>query len=182
MDPLELTRTIHIAINVVVFIQIMGAVLTFTPMRERRRGFGSLYIVGFVVVLAGASRADLWLPAAIPGLFGLVAAAALFLWARIAIHGKMFSYILSTDVPQFACMNGPYRWIRHPFYASYMLTLLSVTLMFPSYMTAGGFILAFVSFNYVANFEEGKFKDSPVAAEYEAYKRRTGRFLPGLQH
>src|SRR5258707_581479 len=99
MDPLELTRAIRIAINVVLFLQLVGAVLTFTPMRERRRGFGSLYIVGFIVVFIGASRTDLWLPAAIPGLLGLLAAAGLFLWARITIQGKMFSYILSTDVP-----------------------------------------------------------------------------------
>jgi len=180
MDPFELTRIVHIAINVVFLIQLVGAVLTFTPMRERRRGFGSVYILGFIIVFAGASRRDLWLPAAIPGLLGLVAAASLFLWARVTIHGKMFSYINSTDVPQFACMNGPYRWIRHPFYASYLLTLLSVTVMFPSFVTAAGFLVAFASFNYVANFEEGKFKDSPVASEYEAYKSRTGRFFPGL--
>jgi protein-S-isoprenylcysteine O-methyltransferase Ste14 len=35
-------------------------------------------------------------------------------------------------------------------------------------------------FQWLARFEETKFDRSPVAAEYEAYRQRTGRLLPRL--
>jgi protein-S-isoprenylcysteine O-methyltransferase Ste14 len=149
-------------------------------MRDRKRGWGSLSLVAFVIVLAGASRSDLFEPALIPGIASLLAALTLFGWARIAIHGKFFSYINSTDVPQFVCTAGPYHWIRHPFYASYLLTLLAVTVMFPTYVTIIGAIVAIVAFTNAAKFEESKFEGSPVAAEYAAYMQRTGRFLPRM--
>jgi protein-S-isoprenylcysteine O-methyltransferase Ste14 len=174
-------ETVHTLINIVVFIQVLGAVLTFTPVRDRKRGYGSLSLLAFAIVLVGARRSDLFQPALIPGIAGLLASLALFVWARIAIHGKFFSYIYSTDVPQFVCVNGPYRWIRHPFYASYLLTLVAVTVLFPNRVTVIGTIVAIAAFTFAARFEEGKFEGSPVAADYKAYMQRAGRFLPRLR-
>ena len=173
------TETARILITTVVFIQLFGAILTFTPVRDRKRGgYGTLALLSFAIVLAGARLSELFKPAQYPGIAILAASVLLFLWARITIKGKFFSYISSTDVPQFVCTEGPYRWIRHPFYASYLLTLVAVTLMFPNYITVIATIVAIISFTHAAKFEESKFEGSPVASEYAAYMRRTGRFLP----
>ena len=182
MDNPSLGAAIKSFVIAIVVVQLLVAVRTFTPVQGRIRGIGSLALVAYLVVLMGAGRADLFLPAAIPGLLGVLGSVALFAWARFTIRGRFFSYINSTDVPQFVCTDGPYCWIRHPFYTSYLLSLLSVTAMFPNVVTAIGSILAIVGFNSAAGFEESKFESSPVAAEYAAYKQRTGRFLPRWIH
>jgi protein-S-isoprenylcysteine O-methyltransferase Ste14 len=174
----DLSSFIRFVAGIVMILQVVGALVTFTPMRERRIGLGSLFAVGFLLVLVGGRRSPLFLPALIPGVLGLAAAVALFVWARLTIHGLLFSYMNSTDVPQFVCSRGPYHWVRHPFYTSYLLSALAMTLMFPTPVTMAGSILVILALNSAAGFEEGKFKDSPVAEEYVAYTRRTGRFVP----
>lgn len=178
MDLSELTEPIRTIGSVVIVVQLIGAVATFKPMRDRRVGLGSLFMFGYAAVMVGCRMSPLFLPAVIPGGLGLVAGVALFFWARVTIRDLFFSYINSRDVPQFVCSTGPYRWVRHPFYSSYLSSLLSMTVMFPNPVTFAGSILAFLSFNSAARFEESKFEGSPVAEEYTAYIQRTGRFIP----
>jgi len=180
VDSFALGNSIRGVIVAVVSLQLIAAVLTFTPVPNRRVGLGSLSLIGYLIVLVGSRSAQLLLPAVVPGIAAVAGSLALFIWARITIHGKFFSYINSTDVPQFVCSGGPYRWIRHPFYTSYLLSLLAVTVMFPNPITAAGLVVAFVGFNAAAAFEESKFEGSPVAAEYAAYLQRTGRFFPRM--
>ena len=76
--------------------------------------------------------------------------------------------------------SGPYRWIRHPIYTTYLASPLSFFLL-----TANWFIgLALLAMSILlASRVEGeeamlleRFGD-----EYRAYIQRTGRFLPGLR-
>jgi protein-S-isoprenylcysteine O-methyltransferase Ste14 len=73
--------------------------------------------------------------------------------------------------------NGPYRWVRHPFYDSMALCVLANALTAANwflFLTGG---LAFVLIVVRTRKEESKllarFGDS-----YQAYVDRTGRFLP----
>lgn len=50
---------------------------------------------------------------------------------------------------------GPYRWVRHPFYAAFLLAL-----------------------NRTAAREERRLLGSPFGPAYAEYLRRTGRFVP----
>jgi protein-S-isoprenylcysteine O-methyltransferase Ste14 len=116
--------------------------------------------------------------AVIPGLIVLIASAALFEWARRSVRGKFFSYIYSNDTPEFLWTSGPYAYIRNPFYSSYMLSYFAAAIMFPgivSFAVVAGMILYFYA---AARHEEKKFGRSPLATEYDAYRRRTGRFIP----
>jgi protein-S-isoprenylcysteine O-methyltransferase Ste14 len=162
----------------VVAAQLIGAVATFKLRRDRRVGGGSLFMLGYVGVMIGSQTSELFVPALIPGVLGLAAGMGVFIWARVTIHGRYFSYINSRDVPEFVCSDGPYRWVRHPFYSSYLLALVGTTVMFPNPITAAGCVVAYLSFNSAAAFEENKFTHSVVAGEYVAYVRRTGRFVP----
>ena len=173
-------ENIRTLVGTVALLQFLGALLTFTPTRERRRGHSFPAVIAYAVVVTGTTRADLFNAAAIPGCLGLAGALGLFAWARLATQGRFFSYIASTDTPKFICTDGPYRWIRHPFYASYLLTLVSTAVLFPSLVTIIGTAVAILGFNRSAKFEEDKFEDSPLASEYRAYMTRTGRFLPGF--
>ena len=114
------------------------------------------------------------------GLAGLGGSLALFEWARRSIRGRFFSYIFSSDVPTFLHTSGPYRYIRNPFYASYLVAYLSALVMMPDPLSAAVLVVMAVYFWQAARFEERKFLASEQSAEYEEYRRRTGRFLPRL--
>lgn len=181
LSPRYLTAdNVRTLATAVVLVQAVGAVLTFTPKGERQRGVGVIPLVAYLLVIVGSRRAELFEAAVIPGCIGLASAVGLFLWARLATRGRIFSYIGNTDIPEFICMDGPYRWVRHPFYSSYLLTLVSMAVMFPSATTILGTIAGVLAFTRSAKFEEAKFENSPLAAEYRAYMERSGRFLPGL--
>jgi len=117
----------------------------------------------------------------IPGMIGLSGSIALFEWARRSVHGKVFSYIFSNDTPEFLWTSGPYAYIRNPFYASYLLSYVAAAIMFPSIASLIVVVAMTIYFNAAARHEERKFARSPLATEYEAYRRRTGRFIPRLR-
>jgi protein-S-isoprenylcysteine O-methyltransferase Ste14 len=77
-------------------------------------------------------------------------------------------------------MDGPFASIRNPFYASYLLAMLSTAVMWPSVFRFGLVLAMVVYFTGAAMYEERKFARSAVAAEYANYKARTGRFTPRL--
>ena len=115
------------------------------------------------------------------GVAGLLASLVLFEWARQTVRGRLFSYIFSSDTPEFICTEGPFAYIRNPFYASYLLAMLSTAVMWPSAFRFGLVLAMIVYFTGAAMYEERKFTRSAVATEYAAYKARTGRFLPNLR-
>ena len=118
---------------------------------------------------------------AIPGLTGLAGSIALFEWARRSVKGKVFSYIFSNDTPEFLWTSGPYTYIRNPFYASYLLSYFAAAIMFPGVVSLAVVIGMTIYFNLAARLEERKFERSPLAPEYNVYRRRTGRFIPRLR-
>jgi protein-S-isoprenylcysteine O-methyltransferase Ste14 len=78
-------------------------------------------------------------------------------------------------------MDGPFAYIRNPFYASYLLAMLSTAVMWPSVFRFALVLAMLVYFTGAAMYEEHKFGRSGVAADYAQYKARTGRFLPALR-
>jgi protein-S-isoprenylcysteine O-methyltransferase Ste14 len=96
------------------------------------------------------------------------------------VSGRLFSYIFSSDTPEFICIEGPFAYVRNPFYTSYLLAMLSTAVMWPSLLRFG-LVLAMVAyFTGAAMYEEHKFSRSAVATQYASYKARTGRFVPKL--
>jgi protein-S-isoprenylcysteine O-methyltransferase Ste14 len=143
------------------------------------RGFGvGLSIWGPLVAGQLGIRPPAWVTAV--GVAGLAAALALFQWAAHSIRGRVFSLAGHDDTPQFVHTSGPYAYVRNPFYASYLLAGLSTTIMRPSVWGVLVMVLSIGYYEWLARFEEGKFERSPVAAEYAAYKARTGRLWPRL--
>jgi protein-S-isoprenylcysteine O-methyltransferase Ste14 len=84
------------------------------------------------------------------------------------------------DAPEHITTHGAYRYIRHPFYASFLLALLGATILSPQPLTLLALVGALVQLNRTAAREEGRLCASAFGAEYAAYMQRTGRFLPGL--
>ena len=143
-------------------------------------------VAGLVVAYAVASRHDpnllvvhsLWLE--IPGLVLLLVATAFTIWARLAL-GSMWS--MSPGVLQQhheLRTDGPYAVTRHPIYTGLLGMLLGTALL-------DGFGVAFVAllaglvvFTARVRIEE-KLMSETFPGEYERYKQRVPRLMPGLK-
>lgn len=84
------------------------------------------------------------------------------------------------DAPEHLVTEGPYAWIRHPFYTSYIVTMIGCVLAAPHWMTLAMLAAVVYRLNGTAAREEARFLASDGFGEpYAAYVRRTGRFVPG---
>jgi protein-S-isoprenylcysteine O-methyltransferase Ste14 len=76
--------------------------------------------------------------------------------------------------------QGPYRWVRHPFYDSMALLILGISLMAASWFLflTGGLIVALIVVRTRTEEEKllARFGDS-----YRSYMTQTGRFVPRLK-
>ena len=120
----------------------------------------------------------------LPSLVGILLLAistSLFWCAVHACESRRLTAIFESDVPLHLERHGPYRYIRHPFYASYTLfwfagwiasastlALISAGIMLGIYLNAG-------------RKEERKFASSMLAGEYAEYRRRAGLMIPKWQ-
>jgi protein-S-isoprenylcysteine O-methyltransferase Ste14 len=109
-----------------------------------------------------------------------VAALALFLWATSTTRHKGFLPSFSNVVPGALTTEGPYRFVRHPFYVSYLFYHLGNALATAAWMP--WVMLAAMAGIYVvaAHNEEGYLAQGAYADDYDAYKRRTGMFFPRI--
>jgi protein-S-isoprenylcysteine O-methyltransferase Ste14 len=75
-------------------------------------------------------------------------------------------------------MTGPYRYVRHPFYAAFILALLGALLALPHWSTLALLVYGTFQLDRTARHEERRILDGPAGEAYTAYMRRTGRFVP----
>jgi protein-S-isoprenylcysteine O-methyltransferase Ste14 len=103
---------------------------------------------------------------------------ALYEWARHTIWGRKFGIAWGDHVPDAVCTEGPYRWVRHPLYAAYLTAYLAVLVALPHWLTATVFLANIALFAHAAHNDEKHIAASALAADYAAYRERTGMFLP----
>ena len=82
-----------------------------------------------------------------------VASLALFLWAAKTSRSKRLRLAFDPESPRSVVRTGPYRYIRHPFYASYILFWLGcfVATLHPLMLL---FLVAFSAINVTAAYRE----------------------------
>ena len=80
--------------------------------------------------------------------------------------------------PKRLVAEGPHRYVRHPFYVSYMLYWAAAFLSAPSVLVGLGSLSIIVIYIVVASREEKRLLNSELGAAYREYQQRTGRFLP----
>jgi protein-S-isoprenylcysteine O-methyltransferase Ste14 len=182
MYPLALRTVVQIAAVLVWMRHLQGAARTFSSAKgEVPSRLIYCFTLAMVILIFGAFNGPFERRMAIPGLIGLTGSIVLFEWARQSVQGKFFSYIFSNDTPEFLWTSGPYAYIRNPFYVSYLLSYIAVAIMFPGIASLVVVTGMTIYFHAAARHEERKFGRSPLAEEYEAYRRRTGRFIPRLR-
>jgi protein-S-isoprenylcysteine O-methyltransferase Ste14 len=114
-----------------------------------------------------------WLGAAVG-----VLCAGLMVWTLSSL-GKNLTDTVATREQATLVTDGPYRFVRHPFYVVAGLLMLSVTLLTASAaIGVAGLVVATLLVLRTPN-EERRLLET-FGEPYEAYRRRTGAFLPKL--
>jgi protein-S-isoprenylcysteine O-methyltransferase Ste14 len=137
------------------------------------------YSMALLHLLSHALIQDLVLWRVVTGLLLCWISLWLFHSARQANRDRPLSIAGSLDQPGHLNQRGPYAYIRHPFYASYLYTWAGGALMGPWWLWCAPLLFGVIYWR-AARAEEDKFLSSPLAADYCDYMQRTGRFLPRL--
>jgi len=175
--------------GLVVVVWIVGALVGGRNGQRQGSANGVLWRIG-AVVLAGAlyrvSRHGLhevvdhswWIE--IPGLVLLLASTGFTIWARVRL-GRMWS--ASPDTLQESHelrTDGPYAVTRHPIYTGLLGMLLGSVLL-----NGLGVSLLFLAIGVAVVATripiEERLMSTTFPEQYETYRRRTPRIVPGLQ-
>src|SRR5205807_8586540 len=100
-------------------------------------------------------------------------ALALSSWAIRTGSPRALSAAFSPDTPQHLFDGGPYRFIRHPFYCSYLLTWTAGIVATAWLWLLPSLAVMLVIYLRAAVVEEEKFARSPLAGAYERYRSHT---------
>ena len=107
-----------------------------------------------------------------------LASQALFWVCAWQARGRTFALAFDLVAPKLLVTKGPYKWIRHPFYASYLLTYLAA--WFGTLNLALLIPLSFMAWLYwrAARIEEKKYLDSSYREVFLTWAKSTGMFVP----
>ena len=106
------------------------------------------------------------------------AGAALFVWTLPTL-GKNLTDTVVTRRNHSLVTTGPYRFVRHPFYVAVALSMLGNSLAAANWFLLVGGALVFTLLAIRSRIEEAELV-ARFGSGYEAYMRRTPRFLPKL--
>lgn len=107
-----------------------------------------------------------------------VAAIALFVWTVRATRQTPPTLAFDTDQPSFLLRHGPYRYVRHPFYLSYLLFWTGTAVAFSGLVPWLTPAVMLAVYRIAAGREEQKFAGSDFRMDYDTYRRHAGMFLP----
>jgi len=103
-------------------------------------------------------------------------------WVRlwpVAVLGDLFSGLVAIQPGHRLVTDGPYATIRHPSYLGLLLYSLGWALAFRSGLGVL-IVLLFIPPLVARIHSEERLLASEFGAEYEAYRRKTWRMIPGL--
>lgn len=143
---------------------------------------GGLVFFGPLFVLANSWYIVSSLQFMHPGLQLLASAAllmslALFFLSLRAHRTRRPGIAFSLAVPAQLTFGGPYRWVRHPIYLSYIIFWLGCAIVAP---VTGSIALIVMSVIYykAASAEERSIMLSSLAGQYGEYRLTSGMFFP----
>jgi protein-S-isoprenylcysteine O-methyltransferase Ste14 len=107
-----------------------------------------------------------------------LASTGLVIWTWRTHRVRLSLWHMENDAPASIVTSGPYAFIRHPFYTSFLLGMLGALLHAPHVGLLATLVYAGIALTITAAREERRLSASAFGAEYVAYMKRTGRFLP----
>ena len=103
---------------------------------------------------------------------------ALFIWTVRTTRNAGFALAFSGAQPPTVLMSGPFRYVRHPFYTSYLLFWFATCTATMGSLPWIGLLILLVCYATAAREEERIMSRGRLAAEYGRYASQTGMFLP----
>jgi protein-S-isoprenylcysteine O-methyltransferase Ste14 len=131
--------------------------------------------LGFVVV---AARMPPWPAGDVIGGLLFLGGLLLFWWTIAATRRRPPRLAFADDAPDALFSHGPYAFIRHPFYLSYILFWIGTAVTPGLWWWAPVGLMFVVAYAGIARREEARFMASAMSDHYLAYRRRTGMLLP----
>lgn len=104
----------------------------------------------------------------------------LFFRTIAASRDGALHFAFDTENPVSLVTAGPYRYVRHPFYTSYLIFWTGLAIGTWSLWAIPVLVLMAVLYTVAARGEEAKFARTQMSDEYATYRARTGMFWPKL--
>jgi protein-S-isoprenylcysteine O-methyltransferase Ste14 len=147
--------------------------------------FGSMIIAIVILVSVALDIYLFWAEPQplLPQLLGflmMVAGVALFFITISASRNARLRMAFDEGDPRGLVQQGPYRYVRHPFYVSYIIFFSGLALATWALIALVPFIVLVVLYVLAARMEERLFAGTEMAGAYEAYRQQTGFFFPKL--
>lgn len=145
---------------------------------------GVMVLVGIVASIEAASHhvapfpGPAWWPVVV-GLIIMWGGIAFRFWAIFTL-GRFFKVVVIIQDDHRLIDHGPYRWIRHPSYLGFILTMTGIGVAEGDWASAAIMpICGLIGFLTRIRIEE-RILLQEFGAEYTAYVQRTARLIPGL--
>ena len=125
--------------------------------------------------------ADYQLPPLVPWLGAATMAASLWLfWRSHADLGQNWSVSLEIREGHQLVMQGVYRRIRHPMYASIWLWGIAQGMLLQNWLAGWAVVPVFAAMYFLRTPREEQMMYETFGEQYREYMRRTGRLFPRL--
>lgn len=163
-------------------LAFLAGVRAFFARPAGRHRYGASRVSGAVLLAEAVAiaAAPVPPPRALAAIGVLAASLALFLWAARTNRYRPLALAFSGETPAHVQTAGPYRFVRHPFYASYVLAFLGGWIAAGTPWLAPAVAAGAYTYFRAARGEEAALIASPVGDAYRGYARRVGMFLPRL--
>ncbi|KKB85042.1 S-isoprenylcysteine methyltransferase [Devosia limi DSM 17137] len=100
-------------------------------------------------------------------------------WAAVkASEAAKLRFAFDAALPRQLVTTGPYRRVRHPFYASYLIFWLGWAVATWSIWSLLPVAIMAALYTIAARYEETLLGKSAMASDYAAYRERAGLFWP----
>lgn len=106
------------------------------------------------------------------------ASLAFFAWTVHATRDAGFAFAFSTTKPSVLVVSGPFHYVRHPFYASYLTFWFATCFATASSACWVGPLVLLACYVVAARREERLMRRGDLGTEYASYSSRTGMFFP----
>ncbi|MEO5907983.1 MAG: isoprenylcysteine carboxylmethyltransferase family protein [Ginsengibacter sp.] len=100
----------------------------------------------------------------------------LMIWARMTLGLRSFHPTANTTKGELIT-SGPFRWFRHPIYASLIFFFIASLISFPYLETLIAVLLIIIGLFIRMLLEEKSLKET-YKERYETYSRQTKRIIP----
>jgi protein-S-isoprenylcysteine O-methyltransferase Ste14 len=115
----------------------------------------------------------------VAGVILFILGGALFVWARRTL-GKSYSGHLSVRAGQQLVQSGPYRAVRHPAYAGYLLMAVGIALGYSSLAGTVSTVLVLLPCMIYRMDIEDQLLAEHFGRQFERYRKDVKRWIPGI--